>query len=552
MKIKSFIIIYIFSVFNLSISDAKSSEKPDVPEWVNSAVFYQIYPQTFKDTDGDGIGDLTGIIEKLDYIKSLGVNALWLNPFYESPFCDAGYDVADFYEVAPRYGTNDIAKQLFVEAHERGIRVIIDFVVGHTSIDHPWFKASCVNDPKYNNWYIWTNDTWPTIQPTEYLDKFIKGFAPRNGMYMINFFWCQPKLNYGFERDDIKYDWQLPTDHPDVMALKDEMKNILKYWLDMGADGFRVDMAGSAGKDFWLDVRKMMDRNYPESFLISEWGVPADAIEAGFHADFMHWYRGYDDLFHKKWFTRNENTHSFFEASGKGNITVFLEEFFDQHGKLKGNGYISLPVDNHDMVRVKNFGRDDKDLEIIYAFQMTFPNIPFIYYGDEIGMRQLPLDEQLAVEGSYGTRSGNRSPMQWNDSKNYGFSSAATDALYLPQDRAENAPTVSKYEANAQSLIHKTRKLIKLRKNEKALLPYGDVHILYAEKNKYPFIYSRHFENEIILVVLNPSQNDVMAKIAFECDAEPELLSGQGITVIKQRGYTRVVCKGRSYSIFKY
>lgn len=126
--------------------------KPNVPEWVDTAVFYQIYPQSFKDTDGDGIGDLKGIIEKLDYVKSLGINALWINPFFESPFADAGYDVSDFYTVAKRYGTNDDAKKLFEEAHKRNIKIILDYVVGHTSVEHPWFKASANNDPKYKNW----------------------------------------------------------------------------------------------------------------------------------------------------------------------------------------------------------------------------------------------------------------------------------------------------------------------------------------------------------------------------------------------------------------
>jgi len=137
------------------------AQKPAGPAWADQAVFYQIYPQTFYDSDGDGVGDLEGIIRKIGYVKSLGAGAVWLNPFYESPFRDAGYDASDFYKVAPRYGTNDDARRLFDEFHRKGLRVIVDYVPSYTSIDHPWFKASC--DPKPNrhsNWYVWTASTW--------------------------------------------------------------------------------------------------------------------------------------------------------------------------------------------------------------------------------------------------------------------------------------------------------------------------------------------------------------------------------------------------------
>jgi len=544
------VIIICFSSLDLY---AQNMARPDVPDWVDQAVFYQIYPQTYKDTDGDGIGDLEGIIDKLEYIKSLGINALWLSPFYESPFCDAGYDVADFYKVDSRYGTNETAKKLFEKAEELGIKVILDFVVGHTSIENEWFKASGNKDPKYKNWFIWTNSTW--ITPEEYAGKFIQGYANRNASYMTNFFWCQPKLNYGFSEEEIKYDWQLPIDHPDVMALKTEMKNVLKFWLEMGASGFRVDMAGSAGKDFWRDVRSWFDDDYPQAFLISEWGDPAEAIDAGFHADFMHWYRGYDDLYHKKWFMRfmdNPDQYSaFFEAEGKGDITVFLDSFLDQHGKLKKDGYISIPVDNHDMIRIKNGDRIDKDLEIIYAFQMTFPSIPFLYYGDEVGMRQLPLFDSLAVEGSYGTRSGNRTPMQWDDSKNLGFSSAESEYLYLPVDWEDNAPTVSAYESDNESLIYKTRKLIEIRKKEKALAPHASMDLLYAKKNEYPLIYTRELDGETILVVLNPSKDPISVEIAFEGANKLTPLMQSGVKVYTKKGFTQVKCDGRSYGIFK-
>ncbi|MGC4005089.1 MAG: alpha-amylase family glycosyl hydrolase [Pirellulales bacterium] len=158
------------------------------PRWLEDAVFYQIYPQSFYDTNSDGIGDIPGIIAKLDYIQSIGVNALWLNPVFESPFADAGYDITDFYKVAPRYGTNKDLVRLFKESHRRGMRVCLDLVAGHTSIEHPWFKASAKPEQnKYSDWYIWTNTTWENGVP-----NVIRGFSDRDGGYVSNFFYCQP------------------------------------------------------------------------------------------------------------------------------------------------------------------------------------------------------------------------------------------------------------------------------------------------------------------------------------------------------------------------
>ena len=157
--------------------------RPAGPEWLDHAVFYQIYPQTFYDSNGDGIGDLPGIIAKLDYVKSLGVGAIWLNPFHDSPFRDAGYDASDFYTVAPRYGSNEDARRLFAAAHERGLRVIIDYVASYTSIDHPWFKASCDPRPnKYSNWYVWTDGIWyPGWDKNR---GFVQGYCERDGQYL--------------------------------------------------------------------------------------------------------------------------------------------------------------------------------------------------------------------------------------------------------------------------------------------------------------------------------------------------------------------------------
>ena len=425
-------------------------EIPAMPDWAKNAVFYQIYPQTFCDSDGDGIGDIQGIISKLDYVKSLGVDAIWFNPFFDSPFYDAGYDIRDYYKIAPRYGTNDDAKQLFEEAHKRGMHVIFDYVISYTAIDHPWFVASQKQEPnKYSNYYIWTETNW-VDPPFEFAGQFVKGYGQRNGQFMRNFFWCQPALNFGFANPDPNQKWQLPTNHPDVLAMREDLKNVLRFWMDMGADGFRADMAGALVKTrhvrgneqffntnenetklFWREIRQLLEKEYPRGFMVAEWSYPADALDNCFHVDFFHWFKGYNDLFQKEsWRILNgvSEGHSYFDTEGKGTVTDFLKSYMDQYERTVGKGYISLPLGNHDNARLGN-KRTDKELEIIYAFGFTMPGVPFLYYGNEIGMRQLPKDWPQ-VEGAYQPRNGARTPMQWSSDKNLGFSSGDAANLY--------------------------------------------------------------------------------------------------------------------------
>ena len=212
--------------------------------WLSDAVFYEIYPQSFYDSNGDGIGDLNGIREKLDYIKSLGCNSLWINPCYDSPFKDAGYDVRDYRKVAARYGTNEDLIQLFNAAHEKGIRVLLDLVPGHTSEEHPWFlESKKAERNEYSDRYIWT-DFW--ICGAQGM-PYISGESERSGAYILNFFKCQPALNYGFlHRTE---PWQLPANHPAAIATREALKDIMRFWLSRGCDGFRVDMADSLVKN---------------------------------------------------------------------------------------------------------------------------------------------------------------------------------------------------------------------------------------------------------------------------------------------------------------
>ena len=214
--------------------------------WLKDAVFYEIYPQSFCDTNGDGIGDIQGIISKLDYIKSVGCNALWINPWYDSPFVDAGYDVRDFKAIASRYGTMADAEELFKVAHEKGIHVLIDLVPGHTSEEHAWFVESGKGQPseEYAHRYIWTENAFCRGDGM----PFIGGEQPRDGTYIINFFKCQPALNYGW-REIHEPNWQHPIDSPAALATREALKDVMRFWMAKGADGFRVDMADSLVKN---------------------------------------------------------------------------------------------------------------------------------------------------------------------------------------------------------------------------------------------------------------------------------------------------------------
>ena len=531
MKRFLFIAATVISIAATAQTITGKYEIPKVPDWAKNAVFYQIYPQTFYDSDGDGIGDLKGIISKLDYVKSLGVDAIWFNPFFDSPFLDAGYDIRDYYKIAPRYGTNEDARRLFEEAHKRGMHVIFDYVISYTAIDNPWFVESQKQEKnKYSNYYIWTETNW-VDPPREFAGQFIKGYGQRNGQFMRNFYWCQPALNFGFANPDPEQPWQLPTNHPDVMAMREDLKNVLRFWMDMGADGFRADMAGALVKTrrtrgneqffntnenetklFWREIRQLLEKEYPQGFMVAEWSYPSDALDNCFHVDFFHWSNGYNDLFQKEsWRILNgvSEGHSYFDAEGKGTITEFLKSYMDQYEKTVGKGYISLPLGNHDNARLGNH-RTDKELEIIYAFGFTMPGVPFLYYGNEIGMKQLP-NNWPQVEGAYQPRNGARTPMQWTGGKNLGFSTADAESLYLPVDPAPNAPNVEAQEKDPNSLLNKTRHLIALRHSEPALANYAEFVPIYPASNTqyqspstYPFVYARAAGKDVVLVMLNP------------------------------------------------
>ncbi len=531
---------------------------PDCPAWVSHAVIYQIYPQTFFDSNGDGIGDLPGIIEKLDYVKSLGADAIWLNPFFDSPFNDAGYDIRDYYKVAPRYGTNEDARRLFAEAHQRGLKVLFDYVISYTSIDNPWFVASCRQEPsRTSNWYIWTDNVW-NHEPGS---QWVHGYGQRNGNFLSNFYWSEPALNYGYGRPDPAKPWQLPTTHPDVLALRAEMQKVMRFWMDLGADGFRADMANSlvkgsdpsqATKGYWRDVRQILRDHYPQAFTVAEWSAPKDALDGAFHACFYHWARGFDDLYQKEsWRIGNgmSEGHSFFDREGKGDVARFLGPYFAAWQATRGKGYICLPLGNHDLARLNN-RRTVDDLELIMAFGLTMPGVPFLYYGNEIGMRQL--DGLPQIEGAYKPRAGARTPMQWTAGRNLGFSTADPARLYLPVDPAADAPNVAAEEKDPDSLLNRVRHLIRLKHAEPALAAYAEFVPLFARPDTYPFVYARASGDDVLLVILNPASAAAEAQFPLPVShREFTLLAGKPVQFTDASGQLKLTVPGVSYAIYR-
>ena len=395
--------------------------------------------------------------------------------------------------------------------------IVLDLVAGHTSLECEWFQKSAEYDKnEYSNRYIWT-DAVGNLGDGSY----INGYSERDGAYKKNYYYCQPALNYGFANPTES--WQLPADHLDCIATQKELLNIMDFWSGYGVSGFRVDMAFSLVKNdkdekanikLWQKLSREFKETHPDSLLISEWSYPERAINAGFDIDFLiHLnFKAFTTLFrHEK--GRNVINDwigpSYFRKEGKGDFGLFSDEFIDQLKKIKGKGYMSVPTGTHDLSRVA-WDRDVDELKVIQTFIMTLPGISLIYYGDEIGMRYIA--NLRSVEGGY-TRTGSRTPMQWNNEKNHGFSTA--DKTYIVCDLSSDAPTVEKELKDKDSLLNYVKKMVKIRKEHPALQEDGDFKVI---QTGYPAIYDRTLGDETIRVIINPSDRCYTLNIADECD----------------------------------
>lgn len=478
------------------------------PEWLDDAIFYEIYLPSFCDSDGDGIGDIKGAVSKLDYIRDSGFTAIWLNPWFASGFKDGGYDITDFYSVDPRFGTNEDAKLFCSECHKRGIRVLLDLVVGHTSIDHPWFVESCKNEKnQYSDLFIWSPQLYWRGDPADPRDYYVSGWSSK-GAYKANFFAVQPALNFGY--NEVRFPWEMPWDSEIPRQNRELMKNIMRYWLDFGCDGFRVDTACCVIKrdpeykrtmEFWREVRSMLEKEYPDAVLVSEWFEPQYSLNCGFHVDFAN----SGSLF------RNDNwlsLESFSEnvimsSENAAGLPEWLSGYLGDLQATKLNGRMAFCSGNHDRWRMRHyFGMES--MVVNMALIMTMPGIPFIYYGDEIGMRYLP---GLSTEGS-GSRGGSRTPMQWNKSENYGFSTAEPGKLYLPVDAADDAPVVSEALAGKNKVYSELCRLIRLRRSDAAFHPDAGLEILNGAANGFPLVYRRKNGKDSCVILLNPCRDE--------------------------------------------
>ena len=450
------------------------------PEWLRDGVIYQVYPSSYKDSDGNGIGDIRGVISELDYIESLGVRAIWFNPLFVSGWIDGGYDVIDFYRVDPRFGTNNDMVELIEKAHAKGIKVMLDLVAGHTSDKHPWFiQSSQDTNLQYSDYYIWSDrlpdakaekDLETMLKDPNYMQntigKWMKSEYPRNKFYMKNFYACQPSLNYGYANPDPSRPWEQGVDAPGPKAVRQELKDIIAFWYGKGVDGFRVDMANSLVKNdkdkkeimnLWREIREWSDKNYPDHVLMAEWGSPKYCLAAGYNIDMdlnstkAHNRRMYFDRKHQadggSYFSLNGGQPSVKDLYGNAwpedkidsrtTAAEMLKEYYDYFTdcleSTETMGYFATITGNHDHLRINMGARNTPDqLKVMLTWVLTMP-MPILYYGDEIGMRSLV--DLPNVEGANHNgkeRSGARTPMQWTSGETAGFSTCSPDKLYLP------------------------------------------------------------------------------------------------------------------------
>ncbi|MEV6108677.1 alpha-amylase family glycosyl hydrolase [Streptomyces sp. NPDC051940] len=518
------------------------------PEWLRDAVVYHVYPQSFADSDGDGIGDLPGALARLDHLAWLGVDTVWFGPLFSSPFGDGGYDVDDYFAVAPRYGTEKDLVALVEAAGERGIRVLLDLVPAHTSDRHPWFRA-WADDPDDDR-YLWAPEP-----PSE---AWLPVPGARGGYYLPNFHPFQPALNFGHARPHPGEPWRQRPDAPGPRANRAAIREIMAYWLDRGVAGFRVDMAFSLVKDdpaqaatseLWRELRRWLDTAYPGRALIAEWGEPKRSIPAGFHADFF--LHAVGNELRSLW-GNAEGSHRpewgtdpcFFDPEGRGSPEVFLAAWEEARAAVDGAGHVVLPTANHDFSRLVCGSRTARMVPPAFAFLLTWPSIPTLYYGDEIGMRYLPgLPDTEGSQMGPEERQGSRTPMQWDGTPNAGFSSAPSDALYLPQDPSPGRPTVAAQRADQGSLLHQVRALIAARRATPALGAAGSVRVLHAG---YPFVYLRGGTH---LVALNPRRTAASAVLPEDLNVSRAHAVAGGPGVAFGPG-GRVTVEGFAYGVY--
>ncbi|MBI5964777.1 MAG: alpha-glucosidase [Chloroflexi bacterium] len=515
-------------------------------KWWQTAVFYQIYPRSFADGNGDGIGDFKGIIEKLDYLADLGVDALWLSPHFPSPNWDCGYDISDYCNVAPEYGTLDDFKTFLDESHKRNIRVILDLVLNHTSDEHEWFveSKSSRDNPKAD-WYVWA-DTPPNNWQSCF-DGDAWTYVPERDQYYYHYFMKQqPDLN-----------WHNPE-------VKKAMWDAVRFWLDLGVDGYRLDAIGTIYEDPNLtphnvpmnlaELRRFSDLaktptelklkdKYWHDMFKNQWG------QAGLHG-LMKELRAVLDEYDGDRMLVGEDDNIDYMGNGKDELHLVFnfplmrtEHITPEHvrknqkERLKRldilpaeTGWPCNTLGNHDCSRIHTrYGDKLHDAELARlnaALVLTMKGTPFLYNGEEIGMTDYMLTDISHVKDTMGTwyyhsivtimgvhpeeamlrtaemtRDKNRTPMQWSNNSNAGFSPASVTTWLPLNPNYKDGVNVTDQERSPYSLLNYYKHLLRVRKNTPALIQGAYVPVHAAAKDYFAFL--RVSEAQKILVILN-------------------------------------------------
>ncbi len=529
------------------------SRTTDNEWWYKDAVFYEVYLRAFCDGNGDGHGDFKGLTSKLDYLQELGIDCIWLMPMYTSPLLDSGYDIADYYTIDETYGTVDDFKEMLEAAHQRGIRVIVDLVMNHTSDQHAWFReARSSKDNPRRNYYVWseTDQKYAGVRII-FVDseKSNWEYDPLTGEYYFHrFFAHQPDLNF---------------DNPEVQQA---MLDVMKYWLDMGIDGFRADAVpylfereGTSCEnlpethEYLKRVRKFMDDHYQGKILLAEANQWPEDVRA---------YFGDGDEFHmcfhfpvmpRIFMTLKKEdrtpivdilsrTPPIPESCQWGTFLrchdeLTLEMVTEEERQYMWDRYACDPRMRLNLGIRRRLApllnNDQRKIELANSILLTLPGSPIIYYGDEIGMGDLYLDD----------RDGLRTPMQWSAEKNGGFSTAAPSDLYLPIIEDEmfgyKRVNVQAQRDDPTSLLNAMKRLIHRRKRHRAF-GRGTCQFLHPE-NRAVLAYVRQYKKERIVVVnnLSAARQSVSLSLAEFAGASPvDVVSGRALPAITDEPYT--------------
>jgi len=498
--------------------------------WYKTAVIYELYVRGFQDSNKDGKGDFRGLISRLDYLKDLGIDCIWLMPTYPSPGKDDGYDIMDYYGINPEYGTLDDFRMLLHEAHNRDIKVICELVLNHTSDQHIWFQeAKKGPQSPYFEYYVWSDN--PEIYkdaPIIFSDTETSNwtYCKDNGLYYWHrFFHHQPDLNY------------------DNSKVREEMINVIRFWLNMGLDGFRVDAVpylfereGTTCENlpethkFIKDARRIIDNEYPNTILLAEanqW--PEDLIKYFGDGDEFHMAFNFPLMPRLFMALKLEQYNPIVEIMNRlPSIpdTCQWAMFLRNHDEMtlemvtdEERDYMYRSYAEDKQMRINKgirrrlaplLGNDRKKIELLYAILLTLTGTPVIYYGDEIGM-----GDNIYL----GDRNGVRTPMHWNDNKNAGFSDAQPSHLYAPviTDPVYNYNSVNVEEDknNNNSLFNWLKNLLHIRKTYH-LFGNGKITFLYPDNKKILMYVIEHNDDQVLCVFnLSPSAQPVEVNLGF-------------------------------------